>query len=173
MKTSNRYACLFAALFACVLALFVAVPAMLAQSPASIVALAMPLDLAISPTLAQIVPATVAQVAAPWYSHVLSDPAFLGWVFATASAIYAVFKRNDASMKTKALSAVIVGVEHATQLPAVQAAEKTVKESIQRFAVANGVEAELSSLVHQLTAALPLPPDAAPVATAPSGAQPL
>jgi hypothetical protein len=101
----------------------------------------------------QTVPVSLAPEKPPFYE----DPNFIGWAIGTLSAIAAVLMRRDASRKSKALNAVIVGVERAMQLPQAQAAAKHVKDEIQRFAVANGVEDHLAQVVQQLTSAMPKP----------------
>ena len=115
------------------------------------------------------VAAPVAQVAAaatPWYQSILTGEN-VAWVFGLVSGLVAVFKNQALSTSQKSLRAVIVGVEQATKLPAVQAEAQKIKATIQAYAVSHGVHDELHTLVQDITGQL-LPADVAPVAPAPT-----
>ena len=109
--------------------------------------------------------AAPAAAASSWLVALVANPTFIGWAFGTVSAIYAVFQAKSATKSQLMLRAAIVGVEHATQLPEVQAVEQKIKGSIQKFAAANGVESELSALVQDITGALLPAPAATPAPT--------
>ena len=122
-----------------------------------------------------VVAAPVAVAKASAFVTFITAPTTLGWLFATVAAIYGVFQKNAAAAAgAKAtttglmLRATIVGVEHATALPQVQAVEQDVKGAIQKFAVANGVESDLSDLVKNITGQMAFATPAPAVATPPA-----
>lgn len=127
-----------------------------------------------TPLLAQITPppagpSTTPAVAAPWYQSLLTAEN-VALVIGLVSSLIAIAKNKALTTSQKSLRAVIVGVETATQHPAVQAEAAKIKAAIQSYAVSHGVENELYTLVQDITAQLPAAPEPKPAEPTPAAA---
>jgi hypothetical protein len=174
MKIQNL---ILAMVCASALAIFVAPIRAQAAAPASaaVTAPAAVATPAPAPAPAVAAPAVAASTTS-WIVSFFTNPTSLGWLLATGAAVFSVFQVNSTAAATAKLTntqlmlrATIVGVEHATQLPQVRAVEQDIKGAIQKFATANGVQADLDTLVQNVVSgfATPATPAASPAATPP------
>lgn len=72
-------------------------------------------------------------------------------VVALVSGLVAIWQRKEASTARKVTESIVLGVEQATKLPQVQAAEKQIKAKIRQQATDLGVEPLLNRVVKDLT----------------------
>ena len=93
-------------------------------------------------------PAVVAPAGVPFYAS--GD--FWSALFGLVAGITAIWKHTELSTTKRALQAVVLGVETATKIPEVAAAETKVKAIIQDKAAQLGIQPILDRVVQDLTA---------------------
>ena len=76
---------------------------------------------------------------------------YVSIVVALASGLVAIWKNNQATKAQKIIRSVVLGVEQATQLPEVRAAEEKIKATIKQKATDLGVQPLLHEIVKDLT----------------------
>ena len=168
MKIQNL---ILAMVCASALAIFVAPIRAQAAAPAA-AAVTAPAAVAMPVPTVAVTAAAAAATTTSWIVSFFTNPTSLGWLLATGAAVFSLFQVNSTAAATAKLTntqlmlrATIVGVEHATQLPQVRAVEQDIKGAIQKFATANGVQADLDTLVQNVVSGFATP--ATPAATPP------
>jgi hypothetical protein len=97
------------------------------------------------------VPPLLAQASAPDAIPFYASDTFWAVALALVSGIVAILRNKTATTAQKINAALVLGIEQATQLPEVAAAETKVKNLIRAKAQQAGVEPILNRIVKDLT----------------------
>ncbi|HTJ77954.1 MAG TPA: hypothetical protein VL357_03085 [Rariglobus sp.] len=86
-------------------------------------------------------------VSTPWYA----DGTVISSIIAAVMAIFGVWSHTEKTTAQKITESLVVGIEQATKLPKVAAAEAEIKAKIQSVASDYGVQPLLDRIVQDIT----------------------